>query len=460
MTAVGTRRRERAAAGRAVLWVRRVASGASTGDAVGVLSVGAFVVFAVPTRLVVSPLGAAGGPAALYGLFLLAWWVLARTVPSLGVARVHQPVHTALCVLLGSIGLSYAWAALHPLTEEQTLGADRGVLAMLALTGFALVAADMIKSLEALERFLHRIVMMTTAVAGLAVIEFATGFEFSKVIVIPGLKANTPFTSADRSEFRRVAVTATHPIELGMVLAIVFFIALHFAFHAKANRRRWQVCAALIAIAIPMTVSRSAILALIVGGIVLFVTWSGPRRVKALIITSVFTVIMRLAIPGLVGTLSSLFVNISGDDSVKGRTDDYAIVGNYLASSPWLGSGFGTFIPKDFFFLDNQYLGSLIETGWIGFFALILFFGIGWSIARRTRRMAPTPEVKALAATLSACIIATALGFGTFDGLGFPMIDGLYFIILGCTGALWRITREQTFQRAPSSVRQPRLLVP
>ena len=74
---------------------------------------------------------------------------------------------------------------------------------------------------------------------------------------------------------------------------------------------------------------------------------------------------------GLVGTIISLFTGLSSDPSIAGRTDDYAVVGKFISESPWFGRGFGTFLPKEYFILDNQYLGSIVETGYVGLGALL-----------------------------------------------------------------------------------------
>ena len=59
---------------------------------------------------------------------------------------------------------------------------------------------------------------------------------------------------------------------------------------------------------------------------------------------------------------------------------------SYIAQSPWLGRGFGTFSPATYFYVDDQYLTSLIVTGIFGFLALITLFVAGWvSRQRRTQ---------------------------------------------------------------------------
>jgi O-antigen ligase len=414
----------------------------SSGDALRALTVYLVVVFAIPARLVVSPLGAAGTPGTIMGLGFLAWWVVARLVPSLGVARAFSPVRVALGILVLSILSSYTWSALHPLPPDQRTAADLGLLSILSLVGIALVAMDMLGSIDSVETLLRRMVIAGALLAALGVLQFATGFDIAALVKIPGLRANHALVFiGERSKFRRVAGTASHPIEMGMVLATVLPLALHYAAYTRRHRRRWQLMALVIGICIPMTLSRAAILGTIAGFLLMFFTWPGRRRAFTVAVAPVFVVLMRIAIPGLVGTISSMFTNLSKDDSIKGRTDDYAVVGKFIDRSPWLGRGYGTFIPKDFFTLDNQYLGSIVETGYLGLAALVTFFMVMYFTARSVRRRFVGEASRDLAQSLAGVAVVVGLGFATFDGLGYPMIDGVLFLAAGCTGALYRLTR-------------------
>jgi O-antigen ligase len=167
---------------------------------------------------------------------------------------------------------------------------------------------------------------------------------------------------------------------------------------------------------------------------------------------------MRFAIPGLLGTVKSLFTGFGSDPSIQGRTDDYSQVGTFVGQHPWLGRGFGTFLPKTFFFLDNQYLGIVIEAGFIGLTAMVLLFVVGVFTARGARRRSSDEEERDLYQALAASIATVMIGYITFDGFGFPMISGLLFFLLGCAGAAWRSTRTQRAAPETSSAAAPRAL--
>ena len=77
--------------------------------------------------------------------------------------------------------------------------------------------------------------------------------------------------------------------------------------------------------------------------------------------------------PGVLGTLQGLFVNISNDSSAASRTDSYGIAWDFIERHPVTGRGYGTFLPS-YRILDNQYLLSMIEIGFLGLVALLLVF--------------------------------------------------------------------------------------
>ena len=111
-------------------------------------------------------------------------------------------------------------------------------------------------------------------------------------------------------------------------------------------------------------------------------------------------VAMRLAIPGLVGSIIALFSNFSQDSSTQDRAGRWQIAGHYFEMHPWFGMGLNTFYPATGRFFDNQYLGTATELGAVGLAAWILLFLIMAFTARGARLRAVDPETKALAQAL------------------------------------------------------------
>jgi O-antigen ligase len=240
----------------------------------------------------------------------------------------------------------------------------------------------------------------------------------------------------------RVAGLSTHYIEYGVVLGMLAPIAVHLALFASTSGQRlvrWGAVVLIVA-AVPMSVSRSGILALAVGMSVLAAVWSWRLRYNALIIAMVGVVMFRAVAPGVLGTLRALFTNLENDPSVEGRTKDYAIVVPMIYDRPLWGRGVGTFLPERYIVLDNQVLYTLVSSGVVG---LIAFFGLfvsGMMVARSIRRRASTTQDRHLAQALCASIAAGLLASFTFDALGFVQFRSVLCVMLGLVGALWRLS--------------------
>jgi hypothetical protein len=279
--------------------------------------------------------------------------------------------------------------------------------------------------------------------AAIAALQFF-GFDLTKHLYLPGLHATSELgAGAVRSNFHRVAGMARHPIEFGASLAMILPISLHFAFKAQGREKllRWG-CVALLGLGIPLSLSRTAIVGLLIVVIVLLPTYPPVRRRGALVVGGAWTVMMWLAVPGLVGTLRSLFANYATDSSVTDRTARYSRIGGLLAHHVAFGRGLGTFIPEKYFVLDNQYVASTLEVGLVGLSALFLVMLVSFGCARGARRLFKDPVSRDLAQSLAAAAAVPVVVFATFDALSFPMVPGLMFLLLGVNGALWRLARS------------------
>jgi polysaccharide biosynthesis protein PslJ len=416
-------------------------------DTLGLLTCFLLLLVLVPSRLVFKPLGASGTPAAMLALFGLMSWACAWLVPSLTPGRWQQPVRWAIGLFGLAVLASYLPAVTTYLAGGGIRSADRGLITVAVFAGIALMVADGIHTRKRLDTLMKRLTLAGAILAGIGIMQFLTGIDPTDYIRIPGLSANEAIISINaRAGFRRVAGTAVHPIEFGVVLAMILPIALYVAFSAPKRTGFWRWTAvALIGMAIPMSLSRSAFLGLFTAAMVILPTWSGRRLFTAALLLPVFAVAMRSVASGLLGTIKSLFTGLAGDPSFQGRTEDYAVVGQFIGEAPLFGRGFGTFDPVEFVLLDNQYLGTLIETGAFGLLMLIVLFLIGIFTARGARRRSVDERERELAQSIAASIAVAMVSFLTFDAFAFPMASEMTFFMLGCAGAAWRIavTRER-----------------
>ncbi|WP_424528695.1 O-antigen ligase family protein [Sphaerisporangium viridialbum] len=402
------------------------------------------VLFVMPARYVVGPLGGAGSPSSMVAVLLLVWYLLSTLSPRWTPIHGRQPVRAVIIFFAMAVLASYVAAATRPLSADEVNAADLGLVLVGGWAGIALVTADGVNSMERLETLRQRIVMGASFPAFVAMIQFFTGIEVTRYLALPGLVEKGSAVLFEREGFFRPAGTATHPIELGVVLAAVLPLALHGAIYCRIpeqRRKRWLMVG-LIASALPMSVSRSAILGLFVVMVVLLPTWPSEWRLRAILIFGVASIVMRLVIPGLIGTVLNLVSVIGSDENSTTRTGDYDAVVQAVTQRPLFGQGFATYLPRIYRVIDNQYLMSALETGLVGLLALIVFLLTGWVLARQARKAAADEETRHLAQCLAASMAVAIFGFGTFDAFSFPMITNVMFLILGCCGALWRLQTQ------------------
>jgi polysaccharide biosynthesis protein PslJ len=416
-------------------------------DETALLTVYLILVFALPASQVVPPFGAVGPPSYLFGLFLFGWWFASRVTRSLGGERGRQPLRPVLMAQVGVTFLCFGMAFTRPLEGVQILGAHRSLLYVLSLVGPALVAADGIRNLDNLYALGRRIAIGGGYVGFVAVLQFWQLYDLMSV-QIPGLVLNRDNAVQIRSDFARVLGTANHAIEAGVVLGMTFPIAMHLAAFGRSDRDRkiGRIVLVLLGLAIPMTVSRTAPLVLLAGVIVMLASW-GPRlRRRALVVGAVAVVAIRVAVPGLLGTVRALFEHAGEDPSVSGRTDDYEIINELFHERPVFGMGPGTFLPEEFIYLDNQLLGTVVETGVVGLFVLIAVIVTPIVLGITARRRLVEPSMRDLVQGLMAALVAGTVSFATFDALGFSMFARTWFFLIGLLAAVWRLSWNESGQ--------------
>ncbi|WNV76010.1 O-antigen ligase [Geodermatophilus sp. DSM 44513] len=405
------------------------------------------LLFILPARLVLPGMGGAGRPTVALGLGLLLWWLLTRLHPHLATPG-WQPVRLVLCLLTITILISYAAGLDRGLLPLEARSADRYLLIFGAWLGVALTAADGLRSRVHVDRLLTALICAGTFTALLGALQFYN-IDLTPYLRFPGLVYNQDLVGVGvrgGPDFNRVYGTQQHYIEFGVVLAMLLPIAIYRAFTAitrtNATLRWTQV--AIIAASVPFSISRAGVLGVAVGSLVLSAAWDWRRRLKAALIAGLALVAFRAAVPGVLGTLKSAFLNVEADPSIQGRRADYAATWSYIVDRPWFGRGVGTYVPEIYRLLDNQYLGALLETGIAGTLAMSVAFLSAYWLGRTLRRRGgdrdDTHLGQALAATASVAIVTSF----TFDSLAFPTFAGVFFLCLGVAGAMWRLVRDRT----------------
>ncbi len=409
--------------------------------AVNLLTIYIALLMFIPSDLVWSPLGGAGGPATMFAVGILGWYLVSWCRSPGRLYRAFNPVRTAAILLGCAILASYVSASRSSLPLLERNAGDRGLISMAGWLGVLLMAADGIGTRGALHTLVKRIVGCAAAVAGIGIVQFVTGVNLATFIVIPGLITKVqPSDLLIRDGFNRPSATAAHPLELAAVLAICLPLALHRARYSVSGSQGWRwTQVALIAVALPMTISRSAILGLFAVAVTLLPTWPKRDRRMAYCVALGSGGTLWLAKPGFLTVFLQLFGAVGTDPSTESRLSAYGSAAPFVAAHPWFGMGFHTLLPQIFFFVDNQYLTAVIETGVIGLIALLGIFCTGWLAARRARSRASDAATRDLLQCLAASTLAAAVSFYTFDAMSFSIATGLTFLVLGCVGCAWRI---------------------
>lgn len=420
---------------------------AAVRDALLLLSLYVVLRIVLPSQYVIGPLGGAGQPAQLIGLGIALLWAadwLGRPWPR---SRVRQPVKKyALAFGLAALA-SYLVAAVRPLNSAEQLAADRSVLNIIAWLGVMLAAMDGITTRTRLDTLLRRITLVGAAEGLFGVVQLLSGQSYLQYFNLPGL-ANTGVDPLllTRGSFLRPVGTAISPIEYGIFLSMVLPLALHYAIADAGHRpflSRWLPVTA-IAAALSLSLSRGAIVSTAVALALFLPAWPARLRRRVYGTVAAFLLAASIGLHGFFGTLVGLFGGIGTDSSTTSRLYSYSVAWSFITRSPVFGRGTGTFLPE-YWILDNQYLGSLIEIGVVGLGCLLLLFVSG--IRGAWRAPGPSggaPVTSRLGPVIAASIASGAAGFAFFDAFSFPQVPSLLFVMLGCAGALRRLSLEDS----------------
>lgn len=401
--------------------------------------------FLIPARLVIGGLGAAGRPSVAVGILLAFLWCVWMRRPN-RLPGGRQPVRWLLAgyLIVQLIGYAVGFDRLLPQVEANA--ANRSLLFTVATVGVGLAVADGLVTRRQLDTLLRTLVALSSVMAGVGILQFFRVVDLTRYIQIPGLRHNSSLIGLGArgdGDLARVAGTANHYIEFGVVLALVLPIALHYAFFSPPGRARvgqW-VCVALIASAIPLSISRSAILTVAVSMGMLAAVWPWRRRYNVAVVAFVGTAVFHVVNRGVLGTIRSMFTNMDNDPSVQNRIADRAFVARMFEERPWLGRGAGTVLPERYILLDNQLFGTLVGGGVLGLTAFLALFAVPYFLGRSVRLRAESEEARHLGQALAVVFPAGLLASGTFDSFGFATFVGTTVVSIGAVGALWRMER-------------------
>ena len=396
----------------------------------------------IPSNLAISALGAAGSPSNIFGIVLLARWLVARAQGA--TPRGWTFLRSALAVFAMATLASYLAANLRPLTDLEVNGADRGLIRLMSWSGVLLVALDGLRTRQAIRRVIEVAAAGGVVLGLLGLLQATTSINPVDYLQIPGLRPLSLDKIAApeiRNGLPRVYATTSHPIEYATVLVLMIAIAAPLALkEVRDKRSRWWFAGLVtMGITFPLAVARSGFLAAAMLAIVVIPRLPRRARRRVLLALPVGLAVVHSSFPGLLGTIQGLFVS-SGEDV---RTEDYPAVAQYVRDRPLFGRGFGTLLSGIYRVLDNQFLLTLVETGLVGLIAYITLYVAAIRTAQRARKLATTADDRLVCQCLVGVPVAALASSLTFDSFSFPMFAGLFFFAIGLSGAFSALLKAE-----------------
>ncbi|WP_206068352.1 O-antigen ligase family protein [Nonomuraea composti] len=434
-------------------------AGLRRADGATVAAIFTAVLLIVPARLVIKGLPLSLTPANVVSLVAAMLWLCAQLTLTLGAAKGRNPVRTALFAYFTSILATFGYSTWGYLDSDELSLSDHAFVLVIALVGIALVVCDGVTDRRRLDFLMQTLVVGGAVIAVIGAFQFLLSIDLTRYLELPILRYSSEGDSfvLERADLRRVAATTGHPIEFGVLCAMLLPLAAHYAVQARRRGEpalRWWACTGLIGLGLMFSVSRSAMLSLATVGTVLFAGWTWRRRLYTLAVAAGFLVVIRITVPGLLGAITGLFSNLGHDESIQYRTHDYAVAAQEIGRHFWLGRGVGTWYAPKHQVFDNQYILSMVETGLLGTLTFAGVFATAFYAALRARHLSIDPDDRDLGLTIAAVLVAPLVGSFTFDLLSFHTATGVSFVLVGAAGALLRAARADRLAPAPSRAGQ------
>lgn len=384
-----------------------------------------------------------------FGIFLL--WVATLLVDrktTLG----KSPINIAMVIFFFVMLFSFVFNMQNLVADGQYSSAIKSLFTFSVYFLLFAFASSVVKTLPQIDAILKFGIGIIIVVSLLMGVEFITGFNIFRHLheFFSFLKPNIDSlgNSYKRGGYFRAFGSADHPIAASVILLMFLPIAFHYFEFARSTKEKvfYGWATALIGFASLTTISRSAIVALFA----IFFVYASLKRDQFLklgaAVIIVFAVVF-IAFPGLLGGLETRFTpsywvqhEISDPD---GRVMDYPMVWNYFLQKPYLGWGYGWWDNHKVAYLDNQYLGTLVQLGAAGFAAMLWMF---WRLVKTLQIAAKgaTKKEKDLLVAILAAFVAFIVTSATYDSLGFPQVSYLFFVFAGLGASLARHVMAET----------------
>jgi hypothetical protein len=311
-------------------------------------------------------------------------------------------------------------------------------------------SASVVKTPLDIHMCLKTLVAGAGAIAFFAIVERRTGYNVFNHLhgLLPGLRfeGGIGATGISRGGRLRVYGPAQHPIALGAMLVMMIPLSIYLA--RQMGNRLWYGVTGILLLGTVSTVSRTSVMMLVAVGVV-------SMSLRPALIKPVATALLpaliavHIVVPGAIGSLKESFFPRVGivQDQTKfgGRVSSQRLDPQFkiIKDQPFFGQGYGTRITQgpqtNALVLDNQWLGTAVETGLIGVFTWI------WVFVRFLRRSGHIARRDhsgrgALLTALAASVTAFSIGMLTYDAFSFIQVTVVTFLLLalGCSAIAYR----------------------
>jgi len=451
----------------AMLYLFRVALFSWPGAAVALV----LVICLVPARRYTLPVSLpfAAEPYRLVVLFILALVIAALLIdPAFRWRRLAfgGPVAFYLATQLISIGANVPGLVRAQLAPNAVIS----LVSLLIICAVFIVARQLLQD----ERTLH-LVLMTAALCGALVGALAAVERVVRVNAFIQFFALLPLheLSEEESVFIKAGTArafgpAQHPIALAVFLIMLIPIAVYLAKYARWPRNGswrelfWIGCAMLMLVGMLSAVSRTAFVSLAV--MVVAFALLRPAGIPRLLLYGVLGMLAGLAISArnIIAMVTELLdpealiasQMTSPGWTGSGRLADLGPSLEQAAAQPFVGTGLGSRVTigptANAFILDDQYLGTLLESGLVGLLGMAALLLVPTARLIGHQRSAAPPADRDLALAVAVSIIGYTVALFFFDGFSFIQTLLTFFLLLACGS--WVVSRNRDEALAPARV--------
>jgi hypothetical protein len=323
---------------------------------------------------------------------------------------------------------------------DLALASLKTLLFLLSFYAVFYVTVSVVRSEHSIHVVLKTVVGSGAIVAFFALIEFRTGYNVFNHLqsFLPLSTFEGALTAAGiaRGGRLRVYASAEHPIALASMFVMLLPLAAYL--WRRVRQPLWALAAVLLLLGALSTVSRTSITALAAElAVFVWLRRDSVKRLWPLLLPALLAI--HIAVPGVIGSLRAEFFPSQGlanqQSAYEGRLSADRLNPQFriIGANPAFGQGFGTRITasgpdQNAQVLDNQWLGTAVETGLVGAGAWIWFFVRFIRRSGRAAKRDPSDRGWLLTA-LASSVAAFAISMFTYDAFAFIQVSFILYIL-------------------------------